>query len=152
NNRVQRIRDVIETSFDGVAEFVEGVVGPADQIPEDAESAKLVEWSTKINDQTIEDAGLAYATYLRLKISSAVDRYADAICNVRDFPDDSNHAQLVRAVMRRWADERELFVRAAQPNDAQRVFLRELDLAYGERRLRFVTSALRWWYRDLHEG
>src|SRR5262245_39526469 len=68
NNRVERIREVIETSFEGVATFVEDVVGPAEEIPEDAESAKLVEWSTKINERTIEEAGLAYATYLRLKI------------------------------------------------------------------------------------
>jgi patatin-related protein len=151
NNRVQKVRDVVETSFDGVGEFVEGVVGPAEKIPDAPEDAKLVDWSTKINERTIDEAGLAYATYLRLKIGGAVDRYASAICNVRNFPDDSNHAQLVRSVLRRWAEKRELFAQAAQPNDAQLTFLRELDLAYGERRLRFVTAALRWWYRDLQE-
>jgi patatin-related protein len=152
NARVQRIRDVIETSFPGVTEFVTDVVGPAEDLPADAEDAKLAQWSKTINEKTIEEAGLSYATYLRMKISGAVDRYAETVCNVCDFPEDSNHAQLVRAVLRRWGDERGLFERKPEPTDAQRVFLRSLDLGYGERRLRFVTSALRWWYRDLRDG
>ena len=152
NGRVKRLRDVIETSFEGVTEFVGGVVGSADGVPEDAQSAKLAEWTAAIHKQTVTEAGLAYATYLRLKISGTVDRYADTVCNVCDFPDDSNHAQLVRSVLRCWADERKLFSQQAEPTELQVAFLRNFDLGYQERRLRFVTSALRWWYRDLAEG
>jgi patatin-related protein len=152
NARVQRIRDIIETSFEGVTEFVNRVVGSPETLPDDAQSAQLAEWSTAINEETIAQAGLSYATYLRLKISGAVDRYASTVCDVCDFPDDSNHAQLVRSVLRCWADERELFSRQPEPTDTQRALLRDLDLGYGERRLRFVTSALRWWYRDLSDG
>jgi patatin-related protein len=152
NERVDRIRDIIETSFPGVAEFVEGVVGDAKELPSDPESVVFAEWSKKINEQTIGQAGLAYATYLRLKISGTIDRYAGAVCDVCDFPDDSNHAQLVRAVLRTWTDERGLFQQQGEPTQEQLAFLRELDLGYGQRRLRFVTSALRWWYRDLQAG
>ena len=97
NERVERIRDVIETSFSGVAKFVEGIIGAANELPSDPESAEFADWSKKINEQTIEQAGFAYATYLRLKISATVDRYAQSVCDVCDFPADSNHAQLVRA-------------------------------------------------------
>ena len=152
NARVGRIRDVIETSFPGVAEFVGGVVGSTEGVPEDAQSAKLAEWTATINKRTVEEAGLAYATYLRLKISGTVDRYAETVCNVCDFPNDSNHAQLVRSVLRRWADERGLFTQEPEPTELQVAFLRHFDLGYQERRLRFVTSALRWWYRDLAQG
>src|SRR5262245_13457779 len=79
NDRVQRIRDVIETSFPGVAEFVEGIVGDANALPSDPESGQFAEWSKEINERTIGQAGLAYATYLRLKISSAVERYAQTV-------------------------------------------------------------------------
>ena len=106
----------------------------------------------RTDDTEVEEAGLAYATYLRMKISGTVDRYADTVCNVCDFPDDSNHAQLVRSVLRRWAEERDLFSQQPEPTDLQVAFLRHFDLGYQERRLRFVTSALRWWYRDLAEG
>jgi hypothetical protein len=58
NARVSRIRDVIETSFSGVADFVGGVVGSADGVPEDAQSAKLAEWTATINKRTVEEAGL----------------------------------------------------------------------------------------------
>ena len=152
NDRVGRIRDVIETSFTGVAEFVNGVVGSTEQLPEDPNSAVLAEWSTKINKETIAQAGLSYGTYLRLKISGTVDRYAEAVCDVCNFPADSNHAQLVRSVLRTWADQRDLFSQGAAPTETQLGFLRDLDLGYGYRRLRFVTSALRWWYRDLKDG
>ena len=152
NARVQRIRDVIETSFAGVAEIVGSVVGSLDDIPVDTQSAKLAEWTTEVNKRTVAEAGLAYATYLRVKISGTVDRYAEAVCNVCDFPDDSNHAQLVRSVLRCWAVERELFSQQPEPTELQLTFLRLFDLGYQERRLRFVTSALRWWYRDLAAG
>jgi patatin-related protein len=152
NARVNRIRDVIETSFPGVAEFVGKVVGSAEGVPESAQNEKLAEWTAAINKRTVEEAGLAYATYLRLKISGTVDRYADTVCNVCDFPDDSNHAQLVRSVLRRWANKRGLFTQEPEPTELQVQFLRHFDLGYQERRLRFVTSALRWWYRDLADG
>lgn len=152
NDRVARIRDVIETSFPGVAEFVNGIVGAPEGLPADPQSALIAEWSSKINKETIAQAGLSYATYLRLKISGTIDRYAQAVCDVCDFPDDSNHAQLVRSALRRWADDRKLFSPAPEPTDEQLTFLRDLDLQYGYRRLRFVTSALRWWYRDLKAG
>jgi patatin-related protein len=152
NDRIGRIRDVIETSFNGVAEIVNGVVGSTDGVPDDAQSAKLAEWTAAIHERTVEEAGLAYATYLRMKISGTVDRYADTVCNVCDFPDDSNHAQLVRIVLRRWAGDRELFSQQPEPTELQAAFLRHFDLGYHERRLRFVTSALRWWYRDLADG
>jgi patatin-related protein len=152
NERVQRIRDVIETSFPGVAEFVNGVVGSPEALPDDPQSAQLAEWSAAINKQTVAEAGLSYATYLRLKISGSVDRYAQTICDVCDFPDDANHALLVRSVMRCWVDERGLFNQQPEPSDEQLTFLHDLDLRYGERRLRFVISALRWWYRDLEDG
>jgi patatin-related protein len=152
NDRVARIRDVITTSFPGVSDFVNGVVGSPEELPRDPDNAVLAEFSAKINKQTIAEAGLSYATYLRLKMSGAVDRYAEAVCNVCDFPDDSNHAQLVRSVLRRWANDSGLFTQEVEPTEAQLAFLRDHDLGYGERRLRFVTSALRWWYRDLQQG
>jgi hypothetical protein len=65
---------------------------------------------------------------------------------------DSNHAQLVRGVLRYWAAEAGLFRQEPEPTQEQLSFLRDLDLGYGERRLRFVIAALRWWYRDLGQG
>jgi patatin-related protein len=152
NARVMRIRDVIETCFPDVAQFVTNIIGEMDELPADPDSVVLKNWATEINKQTIAEAGLGYATYLRLKISGVVDGYAQTVCDVRDFPDDSNHAQLVRAVIRCWAEQRGLFAQQPQPTEEQIGFLRMFDLGYGQRRLRLVIAALRWWYRDLQAG
>src|SRR4029078_6915791 len=102
NERVMRIRDVIETCFPDVAQFVNSVIGEMEELPADPGSTVLKNWATEINKKTIAEAGLGYATYLPLKVSQVVDGYAQTVCDVRDFPDDSNHAQLVRAVVRCW--------------------------------------------------
>jgi len=153
NERVRRIRDVIETSFAPVADFVEDVLGaPLQQLPRELDVQTLADWSRKLNEKTIAAAGFSYATYLRLKISGVVDRYARTASDVCEYPADSNHAMLVRAVLRAWAEEAGLFVQEISPTQRQIGFLRDFDLGFGERRLRFVTAAFRWWYRDLRKG
>ena len=149
NERVARIRDVIETSFAGVSDFVMGAIGSPELLPDNPDSEQLATWSAEVNTRTIAEAGLSYATYLRVKISGVVDRYAQTICDVCNFPDDSNHAQLVRVVIRHWAEQAGLFQQGRAPTDAQLSLLHDFDLGYGERQLRFVIAALRWWYRDL---
>src|SRR5262245_41055514 len=152
NERVRRLQDVIRTTFPEVTEFGGRVVGPTGELPEAPPDAPRATWSAEINRQTIAEAGLTYTTYLRLKISGAIDDYAETVCGTCDFPDDTNHAQLVRSVIRCFASERGLFEEKPEPTAAQLTFLRELDLGYGRRRLMFVIAALRWWYRDLREG
>ena len=44
------------------------------------------------------------------------------------------------------------FQREPEPTELQLHSSVDFDLGYHERRLRFVTSALRWWYRDLADG
>jgi patatin-related protein len=148
NERVQRIKDVIESSFATVAQLVESIVGRT--IPEDPSHLRDV--SRAIAKRAAAAAGLGYAGYVRLRIGGAVDRYARTFCNVCDFPEESNHGELVRSVLRAWAEERGLFAQGAYPNEAQREFLNELDLGYRERRLLLVRAGLAWWHRDLRIG
>jgi patatin-related protein len=165
NERVQRIRDIIETSFDDVARLVRDVVGhDLTQLPPSADDALWKQWNVAVNERARQDAGFGFATYIRLKLSGVVDRYAQTACEICDFPPDSNHALLVRAAIRCWAEDEELFekCRPDEPDDTgaadkpcelptqkQLAFLQTFDLAYGVRRLRFVVAALSWWYRDV---
>jgi hypothetical protein len=142
---------VIETSFVRVSDLVVEIVGSPEELPEDPKSELLAGWSRLLNERTIAEGGLAYPTYVGLKISGVVARYAQTVSEVCDFPADSNHAELVRTVLRSWAGRRGLFQQGLH-TDEQRDFLRTYDLGYGERRLRFVTAASRWWYRDLRDG
>jgi patatin-related protein len=151
NERVQRIRDIVETSFDRIGELIEGTIGHDLVAPPDADSPVLGEWAQKLHGAAVAEAGFSYATYIRLKISSVADRYARAACDVCEFPPDSTHAMFVRALLRRWAEQAGLFDRLAQPSQQQTDFLRSFDLGYGERRLRFVIAGLSGWYPHVSE-
>ncbi len=146
NERVQRIGDIVETSFERIRELVEQTIGDELDAAPDPQSPRLGEWAQELNRAAVDKAGFSHATYIRLKISGVVDRYARAVCNACEFPPDSNHAMLVRTVLRCWAEEAGLFERLAQPSEQQTEFLRSFDLGYGERRLRFVIAGLIGWY------
>ena len=152
NERVQRIRDIVETSFDRVAAKIDETLDnglAAEQLP-DADT--VGGWQSKLNDAARLDAGTTYATYLRSKISNVIDRFATMACAVCAFPADANQAMLVRSVSRCWAEVGGLFERDAQPTQAQIEFLRDFDLDYGVRRLQFVIAGLNAWYGELDKA
>ena len=142
NERVRRIRDIIETSWDTVEKRVRDIVGPLPEIPKDPADSKLAEIRKRTEEEARASAGFSYATYVRLKISGVVDRYAETACAVCDLPPDSTHALLTRSVLRCWAEERGLFEQAIDTTPDQLDFLKVFDLAHGERRLRFVIDGL----------
>jgi patatin-related protein len=146
NERVRRIRDIIETSWDTVEKRVREIVGPLPEIPKDPADSKLAEIRKRAEEEARASAGFSYATYVRLKISSVVDRYAETACAVCDLPPDSTHALLARSVLRCWAEERGLFEQAIDTTPEQLDFLKVFDLAHGERRLRFVIDGLNHLY------
>jgi patatin-related protein len=152
NERVRRIRDVIETSFDPIRARIEQMIGAElAGLTQQQTPAELAQWRTRINDDAQAAAGFAYATYIRSKVSGVVDSFARTICRLGDFPADSNQAAFVRDVVRAWAGTRlyrEVEGRQA-PVDDLVAFLRRFDLPYRARRLRFVIDGLSWWYADV---
>jgi patatin-related protein len=153
NDRVARVRDIIEVSFDKIAERVPTVIGQRlDELPADPGPELLGEWSAKVHEAAAQDAGLGYATYIRLKIGAVVDRYARAVCAASNFPEDSNQAFFVRTVMRSWAENGNLLEKATPPTPQQIDFLSDFDLEYGRRRIEFVIAGLNWFYRDRAQG
>jgi patatin-related protein len=152
NERVALIRDVIETNFDLVASILEDTLGPLDELPSKPDIETLSAWNKAMHSEAVDQAGPAYSSYLRLKISAAADRYSQTVCTVCDYPADSNHAMLVRHAIRAWAEKLGLFEHSTTTTEAQLSFLRNFDLGYGQRRIDFVNAAMRWWYRDLRAG
>jgi patatin-related protein len=169
NDQVAEIRDVIETNFQRVARLIEQQVPLGSIVKQPPAQWPWDEWSRDVNDCTQANAGLGYATYLRLKISRVVDGFADSICLICNYPDESNHALLVRQAVRAWAESQGLFEglgrekegdpcadsdeserdpeQPIEPSDRQLAFLRAFDLGFMRRRLRFVVAAFNWWYR-----
>ena len=116
------------------------------EIPTDAQSPELARLRDALDEAARKKAGFSYATYVRLKISGVVDRYARTACGVCDLPPDSTHALLTRSALRRWAEERNLFAQRIEPSPEQLDFLVTFDQGHGERRLRFVIDGLNHLY------
>jgi patatin-related protein len=152
NERVQRIRDIVEVSFDRVAQKIDETLEQSLSSQRVPDADTVGTWQPKLNDAARQDAGTTYATYLRSKISDVVDRFATTACRVCSFPADANQAMLVRAVCRCWAENEGLFARAAEPTSEQIAFLHDFDLDYGVRRLQFVVAGLNAWYAELGTG
>jgi patatin-related protein len=143
NDRVARIRDVVEANFDRVAALVAPIV-PTD-LPAELPWA---DWSARVNDLAVRNAGIGYSTYLRLKVSSVLAGFASSVSALCGYPDDSNHAALVRASIMQWGRDAGLF-EGVEPSDKQVAFLRAFDLGYMRRRLRFVIAAFNRWYGEI---
>jgi patatin-related protein len=153
NDRVRRVRDIVEVSFEDIGDSVRDLLGqPLEDLPTDPDPGVLDEWAELVRDEARKNAGFGYATYIRLKIVGVVDKYARAVCASSNFPDDCNQSFFVRSVMRSWAENVKLLEKKSLPTKLQMDFLRDFDLEYGERRLQFVIAGLNWYYRDLAVG
>lgn len=89
-------------------------------------------------------AGLAYATYARLKIEDAVAGLADQVARTFTYPPESSQASFVRSVLVAWAQQQGAFTDLT--DEALQRFLGPLDLGYRERRLRFVAQGVNLLY------
>jgi len=162
NERVDRIRDVIEANFARVGALIEPLV-PQDLLAVGAPGAwPWSDWSSKIHDLALQNAGMAYSTYLRLKISGVLDGFASAICGICNYPAESNHGYLVREAVHCWGRGHGLYRGMEreddappsatvapppfEPTEAQIKFLQAFDLGFMRRRLRFLIAAFNWWY------
>jgi patatin-related protein len=152
NERVRRIRDIVQTSRDAIEQRVTEIAGPLQSIPQDPTDPQLADIRTRLHEEARRSAGFSYATYVRLKISGVIDRYAETVCAVCDLPDDSTHALLARSVIRNWAEREQLFDQQLDPTQRQLDFLTAFDLGYSERRLRFLIDCLNSWYDHVGEA
>jgi patatin-related protein len=148
NERVRRIGDIIETSWETVASRVREIGGPLTTISKDPNNTQLASIRKRLDEEARKSAGFSYATYVRLKISGVIDGYAETACAVCDLPSDSTHALLARSSLRCWAEQRQLFEQRIEPSPRQLEFLVAFDLGYGTRRLRFVIDGLNHLYRS----
>lgn len=149
NERVGQIQDVIRTNWSAIATCVEDALQGFDlsDPPADPADARLAAWHDAIHAEAVAQVGFGHAAYTRAKIGDAVDRWAATLCHLARYPEDCPQAGLIRLAMRTWARDAGLFPeQSPELTDRQIAFLRDFDLGYGRRRLRFVIDALSWWY------
>lgn len=152
NEAVLRVRDVIEASFpsikDRVAELVQSQAAAA--VKKDTAGADLIATRQAVEQLAVDESGFSAATYLRVRIRSVVEGFADAVAQVLLFPSSSYQAAFVAAALRAWAVRDKLLEQQpdAKVTAAQVEFLSDFDLQYHQRRVRFLIAALSWLYPD----
>ena len=152
NETVLRIRDVIEASFPSIKSKVAALVdGSAAALVEPATSGEeLIAIRQDVETMAVEQAGFNAATYLRVRIRSVLDHFAEAVNVLLGFDADSNQSAFVAGVLRTWAVSDKLLEQRpdAEVSAAQMEFLSSFDLPYHRRRIRFLIAALSWLYRQ----
>ena len=91
NERVQRIRDIIEMTFDrspSASRRSSAASSVGSPRPPSAEDDRPLARPGSTRRRR-RPPGSRYATYLRSKVSGVVDRYARTICRLSDYPEDS---------------------------------------------------------------
>lgn len=150
NERVDRLQDIVDMSWDTIAAQVDRRIDvDLAKALDTATDEDLERWTAGLHEEAESVTGPAHSAYLRSKVSSVVERYSKTICELSDYPADCNQAAFVRSVVREWARER-LFDEVDGHlvlRDQHVDFLRTFDLDYRERRLRFVIDAVSWLYK-----
>lgn len=151
NRRVRELREVIRTSWPVISTTVDKTLEGVDlgHPPADPSGDTLAGWQKTLHDEAMRQLGPSYTTYLRTKLAAVVAGWADMVCRQLEFPADCTQAGFVRQVLWTWAGRSGLFPEDQREQTQQQTeFLRDFDLRYRERRLRFVIAGLSWWYED----
>ena len=101
---------------------------------------------TAMNERARQRLGSGYAAYIRLKLQGIANDVADIVARAY-ATSDSGQASFVRAVMLATIAHRFPADRA-EVTDALIRFLRTFDLAFTDRRLRFVIQGVNDAYRQ----
>jgi patatin-related protein len=150
NERVRRLRAIIDSARPHVSELVANVVTAAFDRPISA--GQLGGWREQVNSQAVRDAGFAYQAYVRLKLASVRAFGAELIVKLRGVPDRSPLARLVAEIIDAWAIAKGIVyeragsealefdagVRGQAP--AWVDYLLAFDVKYRERRLHFMIE------------
>ncbi|MDP2150653.1 MAG: patatin-like protein [Parvibaculum sp.] len=150
SERVRRYRQIVSATRPHVTERVRQLFnGDAEAPPTPALLAKL---RNKANAQSAIEAGYAYDAYIQLKVSSVLDQITDVIARLSEAVHHPSDRLALSRVVEAWAKQRNIFPvlwsqhagEGAEPSkqDAWVRFLREFDINFRVRRLRFVIRRL----------
>jgi patatin-related protein len=147
NERVAYIADLARTNYPAVQRALQ----EADQNLHkggDLTQANVGRVNTRMHELAMDRLGTGYRSYIRLKLQHVIGDVAEIIARTWAYPPDSGQASFVRAVMLAALDQR--FPAQGQEvlTEPVKAFLRSFDLAFTERRLRFVIQGVNERYRD----
>lgn len=114
------------------------------------------------NAQAALEAGYAYDAYIQLKVSSVLDRITGIVADLSEAVHHPSARLALSRAVESWAKEREIFpvrwfthaTQGMEPHkgDSWVQFLREFDVGFRVRRLRFVIRRLNELYEVIGTG
>ncbi|MFV3129899.1 patatin-like protein [Niveispirillum sp. KHB5.9] len=154
NARIERLRGLLDAARPRVAEQVLRVLdGP---LPPAPTIEQIRHWRDRASAEAASQAGFAYEAYLRLKIEGALEQLAGLLCPCLGRTDAGARASLLKA-LNGWARARGVLPdRLEEGRAGERPtwvrFLRDFDIAFRARRLRFLIRELNAIYPLVGEG
>lgn len=152
NDRVRRVKIVVESAKPHVSKIVEDITGGKTAQP--LTYQLMAEWRERANDAAVDLAGFAYDGYVRLKITAVINYLSGLAAEFCGFDPRSEQARLVKRAIRIWAREKGIIPPDGPLNHPRKVrpddptippwvrFLLVYDVGYRIRRVRFVIRSL----------
>ncbi|HEY2226259.1 MAG TPA: patatin-like protein [Xanthobacteraceae bacterium] len=150
NERVRRLRAIIDSARPHVSELVTKVVTASFNRPIAAEELRA--WREQVNNQVARDAGFAYQSYVRLKLASVRAFGAQLIVRLRGGAAQSPLARVVAEIIDAWALAKGIVYERADSVALEFEaaggdhfpgwvnYLLAFDVKYRERRLHFLIE------------
>lgn len=139
SGRIRRLRRIVETMQSEVEAAIERALGSTFFLASPTPK-RIAAWRAKANELAARSAGYAYAAYAHLKIAAVVEEAADAIFRLGGG-EPARREAVRRAV---WGHVRTRGLSSPEAVTARGasaetiVFLRDFDVGFRTRRLRFV--------------
>ncbi|RMF14672.1 MAG: patatin-like protein [Alphaproteobacteria bacterium] len=154
NDQLRLVQEVTEAVKPRVIAMVGEVLGLGPRLAPRADRERLAGWRRKAHQRAAREADYAYDGYVRLKLRTVLDELARHFVVTRRCGLE-NEEEIVRAQVEEWARRRNLLGLADPVRDATRdegaawiAFLRDYDLGYRIRRLRFLVRRLNELYEE----
>jgi len=161
SERVRRYRQIVAAARPHVTRRVEALFGRAPE-EEKLTAERLVEMRERANVAAAVEAGYAYDGYIQLKVSSVLDQITDAVAEMSGAVHHPNERLALARTVEQWACDEEIFPvewtaipgenSAPTKRDAWVRFLRDFDINFRIRRLRFVVRRLNELYEQHSES
>ena len=139
SGRIRRLRRIVETMQSEVEAAIERALGSTFFLASPTPK-RFAAWRSKANELAAKTAGYAYAAYAHLKIATVVEEAAEAVFRLGGGGEPRREA--VRRAIWRHVRERGLVspeaVSARGASAEVILFLRDFDVGFRTRRLRFV--------------
>ncbi|MAU62392.1 MAG: hypothetical protein CMI62_16850 [Parvibaculum sp.] len=160
SERVRRYRQIVAATRPHVrARITELFNGNGKKLPGAEQIARL---RNDANAQAAVEAGYAYDAYIQLKVASVLDQITNIVADLSEAVNHPSDRLALSRAVESWAKEAGIFPvkwiaqanGGAEPSkeDAWVRFLREFDVSFRVRRLRFVIRRLNELYQDIETG